>query len=135
MKSTLFSLRAIVTAVLLAAALTAHADDVYVVANAALQLSPEEVKEIFLGEVQFTGSTKLLPVDNAGAQADFLARVLKMSGPKYQAAWTKKAFRDGLNAPPLKASDAEVIAFVKGNRGAIGYVNSVPTGVNVIGRY
>ena len=113
----------------------AQAAEVYVIANAELELSPEEVKEIFLGEVQFAGALKLQPVDNAGAQGEFLARVLKMSGPKYQGAWTKKAFRDGLNAPPLKATDAEVLSFVKNNPGAIGYVSMLPAGVRVVGRF
>ena len=105
------------------------------IANARLELTPEEVKEIFLGEVQFAGGMKLQPVDNASVQADFLARVLKMSGTRYQSAWTKKAFRDGLNAPPVKASDAEVLGFVKSSPGAIGYVSTPSEGVKIIGRF
>jgi ABC-type phosphate transport system substrate-binding protein len=120
---------------LAAACGTANAADVFVIANASVELSPEEVKEIFLGELQFAGSTKLLPVDNASAQADFLARVLKMSPAKYQGAWTKKAFRDGLNAPPMKATDAEVLGFVKSSPGAIGYVSSPPSGVRIVGKF
>jgi len=98
-------------------------------------LSPEDVKEVFLGEVQFMGSLKWQPVDNAGAQPEFLANVLRMTAPKYAAAWTKKAFRDGLNAPPLKATDAEVLLFVKSNPGAIGYVSSPPRGVHLVGKF
>jgi ABC-type phosphate transport system substrate-binding protein len=132
-----FRLRRLLLAAALAAGCSsgAHANDVYVIANAELDLSPEEVKEIFLGEVQFAGSLKLQPVDNAGAQGEFLARVLKMSGSKYQGAWTKKAFRDGLNAPPLKASDAEVLSFVRSNPGAIGYVSAAPAGVRVVRKF
>ena len=127
--------RTLLIAGLAAAWSLAQAADVYVIANADLELTPEEVKEIFLGEVQFAGALKLQPVDNAGAQGEFLARVLKMSGPKYQGAWTKKAFRDGLNAPPLKATDAEVLSFVKSNPGAIGYVSTAPAGVRVVGKF
>ncbi len=127
--------RGLIATALVAAGGAAQAGDVFVIANAELELSPEEVKEIFLGEVQFNGSMKLLPVDNAGAQPDFLARVLRMSSTKYQASWTKKAFRDGSNAPPLKATDAEVLGYVKGNAGAIGYVSSVPSGVKIVGRF
>jgi hypothetical protein len=129
------TLRGLSAALLIAVGAAAQAGEVYVVANVTLELTPEEVKEIFLGEVQFAGPMKLLPVDNVGAQPDFLARVLKMTGPKYQASWTKKAFRDGLNAPPLKASDAEVLSFVKGNSGAIGYVSSAPAGVKIVGKF
>ena len=128
-------LRCLLVAAAFLAAGRAFAADVYVISNGALSLTPEEVKEVFLGETQFLGSQKLLPIDNAGAQADFLARVLKMSAPKYSAAWMKKAFRDGLNAPSQKSSDVEVLMFVKNNRGAIGYVSSEPHGVHVVGKY
>jgi len=118
------------------AAGNAVAGEVFVIANGIPGLSPEEVKEVFLGEVQFSGNIKLTPVDNLAAQPDFQARVLKMAPAKYTASWTKKAFRDGLNAPPIKASDAEVIGFVRATPGAIGYVSSAPaSGVTVIGKY
>ncbi|TMH13075.1 MAG: phosphate ABC transporter substrate-binding protein [Betaproteobacteria bacterium] len=123
-------LRSLAVAALIGAALPAWSGDVYVIANLPLELTPEEVKEVFLGEVQFAGALKLQPVDNAGAQPDFVAKVLKMSSTK-----TKKAFRDGLNAPPLKATDAEVLGFVKANPGAIGYVSSPPAGVHVVGKF
>ena len=109
-----------------------RAGELFVIGNGIAGMSAEEVKEVFLGEVQFAGSLKLLPVDNAGAQADFQARVLKMTAARYAASWTKKAFRDGLNAPPLKATDAEVIGFVKANPGAIGYVGTAPSGVQLL---
>jgi len=118
------------------AASCAQAGEVFIIANGVPAMTPEEVKEIFLGEVQFAASLKLQPVDNAAVQADFQARVLKMSPAKYTAAWTKKAFRDGLNAPPTKGSDAEVIGFVKATPGAIGYVSSAPAGgVLVLGKF
>lgn len=125
----------LVCATLVLAASRVVAADVYVISNAAVSMTREEVKEVFLGEVQFFGSLKLQPVDNAGAQADFLANVLKMPAAKYSAAWTKKAFRDGLNAPPLRATDAEVLVIVKGTPGAIGYVTSAPQGVHVVGKF
>jgi len=135
MRKLLTLLRSLADAALIGAALPAWSGDVYVIANLPLELTPEEVKEVFLGEVQFAGALKLQPVDNAGAQPDFVAKVLKMSSTKYSASWTKKAFRDGLNAPPLKATDAEVLGFVKANPGAIGYVSSPPAGVHVVGKF
>ncbi len=131
----LTALRRLAAAALLAMAGPALAGDVYVIAYAAAQLTPEDLKEIFLGEVQFAGAVKLQPVDNAGAQADFLAKVLKMPAAKYSASWTKKAFRDGLNAPPVKATDAEVLRFVKSTPGAIGYVASPPADVHVVSKF
>lgn len=128
--------RRMLAAALLACAGEALAGDVFVIGNGLPAMSPEDVKEVFLGEVQFAGAARVLPVDNAGAQADFQARVLKMAPAKYTASWTKKAFREGLNAPPIKGSDAEVIGFVKANPGAIGYVSSLPgAGVQLIGKF
>ena len=135
MRWAVYLLRVLAAVALAAGCATALAGEVYVIADAEIELTPEEVKEIFLGEVQFAGSLKLRPVDNAGAQSDFLAQVLKMSAAKYQGAWTKKAFRDGQNPPPVKATDAEVLGFVKRNPGAIGYVSSVPAGVKIVGRF
>jgi len=77
-----------------------------------------------------------VPVDNAAAQSDFLAKVMKMDATKYQTAWTKKSFRDGLTAPAVKATDAEVVEFVKHSPGAIGYITGeAPNGVSVVTKY
>lgn len=113
----------------------ASAADVYVISNAEIAMTSEEVKEVFLGETQFRGSLKLQPIDNAGAQPDFLMAVMKMTGPKYSASWTKKAFRDGLNAPLLRATDIEVLNYVRNTSGAIGYTTSEPKGVHVVGKF
>jgi len=46
--------------------------DVYVIANPAATVSAGDIKDIYLGEKQMSGSTKLVPVDNSAAQAEFL---------------------------------------------------------------
>ena len=118
-----------------AAALPAAAADIYVIANPGLQLTAEEAREVFLGDKQFAGSVKILPFDNAAAQPEFLAKVLDMSANRYGTLWAKKGFRDGLNAPAVKASDLEVLSAVRSTPGAVGYVTSAPTGVTVIRKY
>ena len=50
--------------------------------------------------------------------------MLHLDPARYATLWAKKAFRDGLEAPAAKASDAEVLAFVQSTRGAIGYVTT-----------
>ena len=109
--------------------------DVYIIANTDLKLTADEAKEVFLGEKQLAGSVKIVPVDNSGAQAEFLDKVFKMDPAKYKLLWAKKGFRDGLNAPAVKSSDLEVLGVVKSTPGALGYVTSVPTGVTVIQKY
>jgi hypothetical protein len=118
----------------LGAALPAAAD-VYVVANPALAVGADEIRDVWLGDKQIAGGTKVVPLDNAVQQKEFLERVLKLDAARYSAIWIKKGFRDGLNAPAVKNSDADVIAAVKANPGGIGYVSAPPRDLKVIARY
>lgn len=111
------------------------AGDVYVIANPGVEISAADVKEVYLGEKQLAGSVKLVPVDNAAIQADFLDKVVGMDAGKYSALWTKKGFRDGLAAPAVKSGDAEVIGFVKSTPGAVGYVSAPAAGVKAVHKY
>jgi hypothetical protein len=115
-------------------ALAARAD-IYIIANPSVRLTPEEAREVFLGEKQLVGSVKLVPFDNASAQPEFLEKVYRMDVGKYNTLWAKKGFRDGLNPPAVKGTDLEVISTVKATPGAVGYVGSAPSGVTVIQKY
>jgi ABC-type phosphate transport system substrate-binding protein len=118
-----------------AASSAALAGDIFVIANGSLTLTIDEVRDVFLGEKQIAGGTKVVPVDNSAAQKDFLEKVIKLDAAKYAAVWTKKGFRDGLTAPSVKSSDAEVIAAVKATPGTLGYVSAAPPGVKVIQKF
>jgi ABC-type phosphate transport system substrate-binding protein len=115
--------------------LAASAQAGEVIAHPSVSLTADEVKEVFLGDKQLAGSVKLVPVENASQQADFLAKVLQSDPAKHTARWTKKAFREGLTAPATKGSDAEVINFVKNTPGAVGYVSGGSSGVKVLEKY
>ena len=131
MKSIIFKLCSSLLVLMLSQNVLAGA--VVVIANSGTTISAGEVKDVFLGEKQFAGSIKLIPVDNSAAQEAFLSKYLQMDATKYNGIWTKKSFRDGLTPPPAKSSDAEIIEFVKKTPGAVGYVGSGnPSGVNVI---
>jgi hypothetical protein len=106
-----------------------------VIAHPSVSLSASDVREVFLGEKQFAGGVKLVPVDNSARQADFLSKVMLTDAAKYSTYWIKKSFREGVMAPSSKGSDAEVIAFVKSTPGALGYVSSAPSGVKVLQKY
>lgn len=112
----------------------AHAE-LFVISNSATSIAAGEIKEVFTGDKQLAGSAKLVPVDNASAQESFLSTALKMDVSRYNTIWTKKSFRDGLTAPAVKSGDAEVLDFVRKTAGAVGYVNSQPSGVNIIQKY
>jgi hypothetical protein len=110
--------------------------DVYVISNPTATVSAGDIKDIFLGEKQLSGSTKLAPVDNSAAQTEFLAKVMQLDSVKYDSLWTKKSFRDGVNPPVLKASDADVINAVKASPGGVGYITSAPPpGVTVVKKF
>jgi hypothetical protein len=112
---------------------SAAADGPVVITHSAVTLSADDVRDVFLGEKQIAGRVKLVPVDNAAAQAAFLVQVMKLDAAKYATTWTKKSFRDGLNPPAVKATDAEVTDFVKRTPGAVGYVSAAPAGgVNIV---
>jgi hypothetical protein len=122
--------------VLSAAAVSAQAGDLYVICNPAVTLQAGDVKDVFLGDKAFAGSIKLAPADNSAAQAAFLEKVLKLEAGKYSGIWTKKSFRDGANPPPVKGSDAEIVAYVKQTPGGCGYVGSPPAaGVTVVAKF
>ena len=120
---------------LLAPSPALSAPQLVVIANRNVEMSAAEVADVFLGDKLFAGPVKLVPVDNALLQEAFLVKVLKLDAAKYSGGWVKKSFREGLNPPPLKSGDAEVIEYVKHTPGAIGYVGSVPAGVTVIQKY
>jgi hypothetical protein len=112
-----------------------QAKDLFVIAHPSVTLNAEEIQDVFVGDKQFAGSQKLIVIDNASAQADFLAKVVKIEPKRYNSLWVKKSFRDGLAIPAVKGGDTEVISFVKNNPGAIGYTSTVPEGVKTLAKF
>lgn len=125
--------------IFMATSITAEAlaEGLYVIANPSPDagITMNDIRDVFLGEKQFIGAVKIVPVDNLAAQSAFLGKVLKMDAAKYSATWTKKSFRDGLNPPAPKSGDLEVLNYVKSTPGAVGYVTSKPGNVTVIQKY
>ena len=115
----------------------AHAGDVYIVCSAGVTLSMTDIRDVFLGEKQFSNAIRLVPVDNLAAQPAFLEKVLKMDAVKYATTWVKKSFRDGVNSPAALANDAVVLEFIRRTPGGCGYFGAEPLsgGVTVIGKY
>jgi hypothetical protein len=128
-----------VTAILATAGLSlfgsVRAADLYVIANPSVEVNENQIHDVYIGNKQIVGGAKVIPMDNATLQTEFLAKVLKLDGQKYSLIWTKKGFREGLNPPSVKSSDAEVASAVKSTPGAIGYVANMPAGVQLIKKY
>ena len=103
-----------------------RADGLYIICHPSVSLSASDLRDVFLGEKLFAGSVRLAPADNSAAREEFLQKVLKMDSAKYQTAWTKKSFRDGVNPPWLSGSDAEAIIYVRRAPGRCSYVTTAP---------
>jgi hypothetical protein len=113
---------------------TARAGEV--IAHPSVKLGASDIRDVYLGEKQFESSLRLIPVDNAAAQEEFLSAILQTNQRQYQARWVRKTFREGLPAPPVKDNDAAVRSFVRSTPGAVGYVSgSGGAGVVVLDRY
>jgi hypothetical protein len=108
------------------------AADLYVICNTRVSISASDVRDMFLGEKQFAGAVKLVPIDNSAAQQAFLDRILQMNAAKYSTTWTKKSFRDGVNPPQVAGSDAEALAYVRRTPGACSYVTAPAADVVVV---
>ena len=113
----------------------AMAENVYVIAHPSVELSQFEVQQVYKGEQEFAGAIKLVPVDNAAVQSDFLDKAMHMDAGKYAALWIKKGFRAALTAPSTKSGDTEVINFIRNTRGAVGYVGAPSDDVKLLHKY
>ena len=114
----------------------AIAADLYVICNTDVAIQATEIKDVFRGEKTYSGKVKLAPADNSAAQADFLQKIMALDAAKYTGIWIKKSFRDGASPPPLKASNAEALAYVRNTSGACSYVSTAsPEGVSIVGKF
>ncbi|MDX2182369.1 MAG: hypothetical protein SFW08_00150 [Gemmatimonadaceae bacterium] len=107
-------------------------------ASAVSELTEAEVSNVFLKKVgKFPGGAAAAPVDQGKASAVRAAFSKKVHGRPVTAVdayWQQQIFSGGESPPPAKASDDEVLAFVKANPSAIGYVSAAAStaGVKVI---
>ena len=112
-------------------AVTAQAQDVKVIvnsANAVSELATADVVGLFLKRVQkFPGGAAAVPVDqakNSSVRSTFARTLLGRPATAVDAYWQQQIFAGGELPPAVKASDEEVVAFVKATPGAIGYVSA-----------
>lgn len=129
---------------LLGFALTASAladDGFKVVANGDVpyeSLSKTQLSDLFLKRTTtWPGGTAVAPVDlgEGSATADAFCRAIMGKPASVIRAFWKRVAMSGRDTPPaVRASDEDVIAFVRSNRGAVGYVSSgaSTSGVKII---
>ncbi len=125
----------------IAAVRPAQAQDFKVIvnnANPVTEMSSDAVARLFLKQSStFPGGAAATPVEPAkgsAARAAFAKTILNRTVQSLDTYWQQEIF-SGRDVPPIsRSTDDEVVAFVRSNPGAIGYVSgSSPTpGVKVI---
>jgi ABC-type phosphate transport system substrate-binding protein len=95
-------------------------------ANPVSELPADEVSKMFLKKTnRWAGGEAVIPVDlpeQSAVRAAFSTEVHKRQTTAVKAYWQKMIFSGREVPPPEKSSLAELVAFVRANRGAIGYV-------------
>jgi len=94
--------------------------------NPVTSLSADQVEKLFLKKVtRWDTGGEVQPVDQADSspvRASFCQEILGKDVPAIKSYWQKMIFSGRATPPPELSSDAEVLEFVRSNRGAIGYV-------------
>jgi ABC-type phosphate transport system substrate-binding protein len=98
-------------------------------ANPATSISKLDATRIFLRKARAWPGSSLPadPVDqkeSSPARKEFLSAVMGKDAAGMNAYWQSQLFVGRTTPPPVKGSDADVIAFVAAAKGGIGYVSA-----------
>ena len=107
--------------------------------NPTTSISKEQLSRCFMKQTNtwINGAT-VTPVDlsaNSSVRVEFSTTVHERDVNAVKSYWQRQIFSGRGVPPPEKASDEEVLAFVRANPGAVGYVSSdtpVGSGVKVL---
>jgi ABC-type phosphate transport system substrate-binding protein len=98
------------------------------VTNPVARLTREQASQIFLRKVVLWDDRKpVLPVDqpaNSPVRRTFTKQVHRRTIASVQTYWQQQTFAGRGVAPPERASDAEVLAYIRQFPNGIGYVNA-----------
>lgn len=106
--------------------------------NPVSSLTTKAASALFLKKIsKWENGTAVMPVDaspNSAIRETFSKIIHGKGTSAIRSFWQQAAFSGTSSAPPEKATDAEIVDFVKKNPGAIGYVSSTSsiTGVKVV---
>jgi ABC-type phosphate transport system substrate-binding protein len=102
-------------------------------------LSRDQVARLFLRKVsRWPSGAPSLPVDlraDAPARAAFTKQVLAKSITSVKAYWQERIFSGRDVPPPEQPTEADAVAFVRANPGAVAYVSpavELPAGVRAL---
>ncbi len=99
--------------------------------NPVRSLSREDVAAFFLRRrTSWPGGGAVAPVDlpaETSVRDTFSRQILHRSPSAVSAYWVQEIFAGRSEPPPVKSSDAAVVAYVSSTPGAIGYVTATVT--------
>ena len=100
-------------------------------ANPVTVISVAETSDIFLKRAtRWKAGGLIRPVDlpmDSTVRAEFCRQVLGRSPSAVEVFWNKQIFSGQIFPPPVKRSEREVLAYVRDNEGAIGYISGSTT--------
>lgn len=108
------------------------------ISNSTSSLSRTDISAFLLKKkTKWADNTKVAPVDlssKSSVRGDFSKAIHKKSTSQVRAFWQQSVFSGKATPPREMKDDAAVIAFVKSNKGAIGYISAstAADGVKVI---
>ena len=88
------------------------------------ELTPKQIKDLFLMKRHFVKRLKLIPVNATSSltlRKAFDTKILNMHGERLNEYWIKKHFQ-GITPPTTQSSERSIKLFVKNVEGAIGYL-------------
>jgi len=89
------------------------------------RITKEELRSIYLGEVQIIHGFRLAPIDQPHKQPireAFLSQILQMTRDQYLEYWNKRLYQKGGLTPLLEENSHKVIEAVQEKAGSLGYV-------------
>ncbi len=110
-------------------------------ANANVALDKDQLTKIFLGKKKsFPDGAKAVPLDQAEGSATrtaFYNLVTNKDESQLKAYWSRMIFTGKGTPPKAVGGDADVVSFVAGNAGAVGYVDAgaVNDSVKVVAKF
>ncbi len=120
-----------ISIILLIAANVIFAQDYNVIINSlnsVNSMSQKDATKLFLKKKnKWDDGTKVIPVDlkeNSPVRAAFSKKVVGKSVAAVKAYWQQQLFSGAATPPIQKKSSAEIVKYVKENKGAVGYVSN-----------
>lgn len=120
----------LIMALVLTGVMTAQAGNVIVIANknvGSATLSKAEVQNIFLGRtVMWPDGKKMNPgvLKGGATHENFLSNMLGKNESQFDTFWKQAIFTGKGRPPKAAAGEAEMVQFVAGTDGAVGYIDS-----------